>query len=103
MADQPPEPGRVRASDPSRSITAMLTFLTMGAVVAALYFGREVLVPFEPSVPQEGKVVRDQRRPTHSGKSPCADRLWPGRRLRDDCRHAFRIDVERNEGQRLAA
>src|ERR1700761_8595047 len=50
MADQLPEPGRVRGSDPSRSITAMLTFLTTGAVVAALYFGREVLVPFALAV-----------------------------------------------------
>ncbi|HEY2538778.1 MAG TPA: AI-2E family transporter, partial [Stellaceae bacterium] len=50
MADQLPEPGRLRGSDPSRSITAMLTFLTMGAVVAALYFGREVLVPFALAV-----------------------------------------------------
>jgi predicted PurR-regulated permease PerM len=50
MADQLPEPGRLRGSDPWRSITAMLTFLTMGAVVAALYFGREVLVPFALAV-----------------------------------------------------
>jgi predicted PurR-regulated permease PerM len=50
MADQPPEAGRVRDSEPSRSIAAMLTFFTMGAVVAALYFGREVLLPFALAV-----------------------------------------------------
>jgi predicted PurR-regulated permease PerM len=50
MADQLPNSGHIRGNDPPRSIAAMLTFLTTVTVVAALYFGREVLLPFALAV-----------------------------------------------------
>jgi predicted PurR-regulated permease PerM len=50
MADVPPGAERGRSDDQSRGVTGMLTFLTLTLVVAALYFGREVLVPFALAV-----------------------------------------------------
>ena len=50
MADVPPGAERGRSDDQSRGVTGMLTFLTLALVVAALYFGREVLVPFALAV-----------------------------------------------------
>ena len=50
MADRLPETGRTRGEDLLRSLTGTLTFLTLGAIVAALYFAREVLVPFALAV-----------------------------------------------------
>jgi predicted PurR-regulated permease PerM len=50
MPDQPTVTGRGRGEEQTRSITGMLTFLTLGLVVAALYFAREVLVPFALAV-----------------------------------------------------
>jgi predicted PurR-regulated permease PerM len=45
MADPLPSPGRGRGDLPSPDFAGVLTFLTLGFVVAALYFAREVLVP----------------------------------------------------------
>jgi len=50
MSDRPAGTARIRNEDQPRSVTGMLTFLTAGVVVAALYFGREVLVPFALAV-----------------------------------------------------
>jgi predicted PurR-regulated permease PerM len=50
MAEQLPTPARARADETPRSLSGMLTFLTTAMVVAALYFGREVLVPFALAV-----------------------------------------------------
>ncbi|HXC13734.1 MAG TPA: AI-2E family transporter, partial [Stellaceae bacterium] len=50
MADVPPGAERGRSDDQSRGVTGMLTFLTLTLVVTALYFGREVLVPFALAV-----------------------------------------------------
>ena len=46
MADPLPDTGRGRSEDQSRGRTGMLTFITVAVIVAALYFAREVLVPF---------------------------------------------------------
>ncbi len=46
MADPLPGAGRGRSEDPARGLTGMLTFITVAVIVAALYFAREVLVPF---------------------------------------------------------
>ena len=44
------ETGSGRGEGRSRGLAAMLTFLTVGLVITALYFGREVLVPFALAV-----------------------------------------------------
>jgi predicted PurR-regulated permease PerM len=46
MANHLPDAGRGCDWDQPRSVAGMLTFLTLAVVVAALSFGREVLVPF---------------------------------------------------------
>ena len=46
MADPLPDTGRGRSEDQSRGRAGMLTFITVAVIVAALYFAREVLVPF---------------------------------------------------------
>jgi predicted PurR-regulated permease PerM len=51
MADRSPQSaGRIRGDVRSPGLVGMLTFLTLGLVVAALYFGREVLVPLALAV-----------------------------------------------------
>ncbi len=51
MADRlPPSPGRSRGEIQPSAGSGVLTFLTAGTVIAALYFGREVLVPLALAV-----------------------------------------------------
>jgi predicted PurR-regulated permease PerM len=50
MPDQLAGAGGGRGEEQIRGITGMLTFLTVGLVIAALYFAREVLVPFALAV-----------------------------------------------------
>ncbi|MBV8739573.1 MAG: AI-2E family transporter [Alphaproteobacteria bacterium] len=50
MPDQLAVAGGGRGEEQTRGITGMLTFLTVGLVVTALYFAREVLVPFALAV-----------------------------------------------------
>ena len=50
MPDQLAGAGSGRGEEQTRGITGMLTFLTLSLVVAALYFAREVLVPFALAV-----------------------------------------------------
>jgi len=46
----PPSTGRSRGDVPPPGLAGVLTFLTLGLVVAALYFAREVLVPLALAV-----------------------------------------------------
>ena len=46
MANPLADAGRDGDWDQPRGVTGTLTFLTLAVVVAALYFGREILVPF---------------------------------------------------------
>ncbi|HUC71050.1 MAG TPA: AI-2E family transporter [Stellaceae bacterium] len=50
MADGLPGAGRGRNEDQARGLGGVLTFLTLVLVITALYFGREVLVPFALAV-----------------------------------------------------
>ena len=50
MADQLPGIGGGRRDDQPSSLAGMLTFLILALIVAALYFGREVLVPLALAV-----------------------------------------------------
>ncbi len=50
MADALPGAGRSRDQDQPRGFAGALTFLTLALIVTALYFGREVLVPFALAV-----------------------------------------------------
>jgi predicted PurR-regulated permease PerM len=50
MADTMPSARRNRGQHESRGLGGMLTFLTLALIVAALYFGREVLVPLALAV-----------------------------------------------------
>jgi predicted PurR-regulated permease PerM len=50
MADGLAGAGRSHNEDQSRGLAGMLTFLTLGLVVTALYFAREVLVPLALAV-----------------------------------------------------
>ncbi len=50
MADQLPGIGGGRRDDQPGSVAGMLTFLILALIVAALYFGREVLVPLALAV-----------------------------------------------------
>ena len=52
---------------------------------------------------KEARFALDSPLEGDGGASPLARWLWLGRRLGNDCRHAFGIDVEGEEGQRLAA
>lgn len=50
MADQLPGAGWGRREDQPGGLTGLLTFMTLAVIVAALYFGREVLVPLALAV-----------------------------------------------------
>jgi predicted PurR-regulated permease PerM len=50
MADGRTDTGGGHSDGATRALSSMLTFLTLGLVVAALYFAREVLVPFALAV-----------------------------------------------------
>jgi predicted PurR-regulated permease PerM len=50
MADRSADTGGGHGDGTARALSSMLTFLTLGLVVAALYFAREVLVPFALAV-----------------------------------------------------
>ena len=50
MADQLPGIGGGRRDDQPGSLAGMLTFLILALIIAALYFGREVLVPLALAV-----------------------------------------------------